>query len=602
MKENISYNLSGYGKVNVQLYEYTLEVCNLLEKFGHIERLRRINQLGPLRRVYPGAHHTKYEYLIAQLSIVTELCNIKGVQEKEFRLGTDAKEFGRIQSLGDLPTRGEVLQVLILMGSIGHLPGTFASERAFLHWLRNNRQDRVAFKKGLPSDVETLFQEALRNFDIFRINLLISLFLINRYRRAEKGNEIVDFCISVLKGYIFNNDGGSNLRLIWSLYESIRKLSYLSLDSLYTEVPFSLDLSSIFLSLGDYREQVLSGQSGFQEALDLLEEVVRDSIYMSPKSILQEASTSEKMTEYFGSIDTEGNISGMREVIEPNKSIDAKIDENIQKEESYSNEQRLISLNFDKEKKVEKEVFENRDMVSWERKKRRRAGKSYSRFGAAWDPTRKHLRVVSAIRDRGSKTEEEKAFRIANQIAKAEINISDKVELGEAKKNKNKYEIMKFICKSMWGWEKKIHFRGPIVSGENPIYSTYGIKTMSDKIYEYKSKLEDKSYDEYMIHEAKLTAKNLSQVSYRGLCISYGGSLVVSGRMEEIAEFDGITFFLGNESFGRRVIIVEANDVSGHNDKEAENKLVKKSEALGIDTNRTGISMYEEGAVMSIFK
>lgn len=601
MKNRVSYNLPGYGKISAHLYDYTKSVSGILEKFGHIDRLKNINQLGPIVRVYPGAHHTKYEYVIAQMSLITELCYLRGIQPEEFRLSTRVDDFGSFSWIDKNPSKGDILQTLVFLTSIGHLPGTFATERAFLHHLRNKTKARRAFRRGLPKECRDRFDDILESFDIYKLNQYISLFLISRYKRAKNGKEIVPFCIDILKYYIEDYEGSNNLKIIWSLFESTRKLTYLAIDSLYTEVPFSLDLSSIFLSLEDYRREVLAERSNFQEALERLEGVLRDSVYMSPKSLLQQATCSEHALNIFGLFDTEGKISEMRKLLEATPNNDRKFGDAILKEESYSERHKILSIYFDSGKAVEGDIIEGKNSVKWESKKRKNAGLSYSRFGAEWDPTRRHLRISSGIRYRGKKSDEERAFRVAREICKSEIEISNSLDLKKEDRYDNQENILDFLCRSVWGWGKKYQFRDDIIEGEYPLYIVYGSTEASKRLNNYIDELTSMEYDEDNVFEMHLLRDQLREISYRGLLICYAGSLVVANKTDEEAEFDGAIFFLGKESEGRRAILAEAKNIRGQSSPEAEKSLNQKINNLEMDNNRLEVTHCEGGALMSLF-
>jgi hypothetical protein len=76
--EQQRYNLPGFGYMKIRLFPSARVVFRFLERYGHVSNLREINQLGPIRDVLPGAHHTRYEYLMAQLALITALCELKG--------------------------------------------------------------------------------------------------------------------------------------------------------------------------------------------------------------------------------------------------------------------------------------------------------------------------------------------------------------------------------------------------------------------------------------------------------------------------------------------------------------------------------------------
>ena len=69
MIKELSYNLPGYGFASCYLIGQTIDVMNLLESVGIIEKMQNTCQLGTMKYVYPGAHHTRYEYAPANIPI-----------------------------------------------------------------------------------------------------------------------------------------------------------------------------------------------------------------------------------------------------------------------------------------------------------------------------------------------------------------------------------------------------------------------------------------------------------------------------------------------------------------------------------------------------
>ena len=63
MSKDIKYNLSGYGFASCLVFGATEKYIDLFEEHGLIEKAKRISQLGVMKYVYPGAHHTRYEYI-----------------------------------------------------------------------------------------------------------------------------------------------------------------------------------------------------------------------------------------------------------------------------------------------------------------------------------------------------------------------------------------------------------------------------------------------------------------------------------------------------------------------------------------------------------
>jgi len=80
MGDKRSYNLPGYGLVEYQLYPHAKKVFELLDRRGHIERLRSTDHLGTLRDIFPGAHHTRYARCARKVGLVGRLTDV-GTQD-----------------------------------------------------------------------------------------------------------------------------------------------------------------------------------------------------------------------------------------------------------------------------------------------------------------------------------------------------------------------------------------------------------------------------------------------------------------------------------------------------------------------------------------
>lgn len=291
--KQIKYNLPGVGNINALLFPYGQKIWNFLEHYGHISRLKKVNQLGALRLVFNGAHHSRYEYLITQLAIVSELCKLYGPQDQKFSLSSEIDDFGSIDSLGKPPTKGDILQIYAILSNIGHLPGTFSSERAFLSFLKSDNDLKRVFKYGLSSKDYDDFEEVVNNFSIYKFNTFIASFLLGRYQRKDEGKEVANLCRCIIRSYNnYSSQDDERIKQMWRLYKALRRFVYLALDSLYAPVPFSIDISSLILSIDQYLEDIFYHESPFQIALGQIEDVMRDSIYLSSSSLLQLSKTS----------------------------------------------------------------------------------------------------------------------------------------------------------------------------------------------------------------------------------------------------------------------------------------------------------------------
>jgi hypothetical protein len=603
MSQLQSYNLPGYGLVEYQLYPHAKEVWDLLSRKGHIQRFKKTDHLGSLREIFPGAHHTRYEYVIAQLALITELCSMTGHQEQGFQMSSKFDDFGVVDKLDDPPSRGELLQTLVLATNLGHLPSTFAGERAFLRYIAQDSNARYAFRNGVPDQDKEGLDNIIRNFSVYRIHYYISIFLLHRYRNAEGNKEVSRFAKEVLRGYLSRSEeDGQKFRVTWRLYQSIRRFVYLSLDTLYTHIPFSIDLSNVFLSFERYRDEVLASNSVFQNALKRLEGVMRDAVYLSPRALLQLSSTSNTTLQTLWEQDEQRKITLMQAVLGPRKQKD-EIEENIfedalNRSESYEDSDRLVSLAYDFDPSADRAPLQ--DTVEKEQELTEKVGKTLSSFGIEWDPSGSSLRIAASI-DRyrnGPRT----ALKIVRELYKLGDPLRDAADMSVAALYENRRSLNELAYQALWGWSYNYRFINPDMNGTYPLWMDMGTSKVEDEVSEYRKGLENvEETDSDQVNEYKTTENILKSVDYRGYTSVYAGSLEVTSEQSQVAEFDATILFLGDDSKDRLCMVVEAKNTHGAS-TEAKNDLEEKAEALGMADSRYDIVECEGGAYLQMYE
>lgn len=76
------------------------------------------------------------------------------------------------------------------------------------------------------------------------------------------------------------------LRKYWKIYNKIRKISYILMDSNYAPIPFNLDLSSILLNMDEYQEDIINKYSNFQKGIEQMNNFLETSLYLEANSML----------------------------------------------------------------------------------------------------------------------------------------------------------------------------------------------------------------------------------------------------------------------------------------------------------------------------
>jgi hypothetical protein len=287
---NLEYNVPYLGKINAKLFDESISCYLLLDKYDHIERMKEIDQLGVIRGVYEGAHHSRWEYVMVQLSIIHQLCTLKDEETgRNIVKGPGLKSNSKFL---DYEISGaSILQIWILLFNSGHLPGTFASERAVMENCIDNKNFRRIFRDGLPKGYfRGLFDDTIEKEDVYNIHKLLICFHLNRYRRFnqfDKGDsKFIDFLLEVMNYYFKPQENPERQKNLKKIFRTIRQLSYLFLDSQYASFPLNFDLSKIFLNFPDYIDELFKlKNSSILSTLNSFEDLLSMNMYHSSASI-----------------------------------------------------------------------------------------------------------------------------------------------------------------------------------------------------------------------------------------------------------------------------------------------------------------------------
>lgn len=278
----IEYHLSRFGAIQIHFYDVSSRVFDMLESNGFVEKMKANPQLGAIQRAYEGAHHTRWEYVVVQLYLLEEL-----------------KSHGRFSGLnspreyyGFNLTSYEIIQIWILVLNAFHLYGTFSNERAFLVYLKSNRDARSAFKKGLPinDNVMKFFEDVLNNDKTYLVHELMAFFMLGRMKRKWK--DISLLTLAVLDQYR-HPAPKSHVVPIRQFFKKIRQIAFLYLDSQYSTSPITLDINHL-LSNKDAFVEIVSENGVMTTAIDYFQRILCKTFYLSRRSLVSLRMQQEK--------------------------------------------------------------------------------------------------------------------------------------------------------------------------------------------------------------------------------------------------------------------------------------------------------------------
>lgn len=290
MIEELSYNLPGYGFAKCYIMGQAIDLMNLLSGAGLIEKMQGTCQLGTMKYVYPGAHHTRYEYVFTQLLLISNVVSVEKIRYGvDFSKTSELKEYEEIDKISG----GAVMQCLAILSNAGHMYDTFTSSRILMQLLLESKRNKTPFyqvyRRNLPESVQNKFDILLDSGNFYKLHLFNMLHIMQGLSRSGKVKNLCQLCSLLITQLIdpslIQNEATAR---VFSLYKKIRKIAYLSVDMIYTPASFGANLNRMIYSIPSYVDDLFDESSVMNKSIQQLEDVIHHQIYNAPTSIAQE--------------------------------------------------------------------------------------------------------------------------------------------------------------------------------------------------------------------------------------------------------------------------------------------------------------------------
>lgn len=553
-----NYHLPGIGTLEVNLLPYTEQLIKLLERYGHIKKLHETNQLGSLRQLYQGAHHTRYEYVFLQWAIADRLSEKSENLPNQIGLSCQHNKLPKGDKLSKHPSGREVLQCLSLLTNIGHFKETFAGSRALLCLLKRDSDFRISFRKGLDTSVRSLFDECLDSMNEYKIHLFVGLFLLERYRRARQYKGCIEFSRNLLSKFLLRDqEKFESLSLVFRLFDAIRRTAYLLLDSHMSATPFKVDSSAVFagaLAYHVYEED----NPALSSALNNMERILQNFVYMEGKALLASQNCTErqlkKSNKFFGGINSVYQLIGPQ-----SKTGVFNSSENLE-----------YNLALDQHKVVEVEFanlpdtvigeFLNRDYYELSHSIQRAVGKKNCLVGCQSSSNGESFKIAYGIHPNTNTLAcFELKKRILAETIRQEIRMS-KVDYTNNRHESNLNRLVTFLLGEALVQDYRVILDYRKVSGRRcPFIVSMGSTSASDQLEEYANYVEKFNLlNDDEVFEVRKTGDVIRKIAYKGLTLIYLGSTKILQKKDTVAEIDGTIVFPTRKD--RCVVIVEAKN------------------------------------------
>jgi hypothetical protein len=578
----IDYQIPKLGRVKAELYPIAEMAYRILDKSGHIERMKQTPQLGVIRNVCEGAHHTRWEYVVTQLSIVGHLKIVSQI--------SGLSNNSPIIKGGEEISGAEILQVWTMLLNVGHLFGTFSSERALLSQIKDDKNLRRIFKSGLPDDeeIKAYFDNIVIREDTFRIHELIAFFFLYRLRRSNKRE--VELLMNILKS--FRNDppiGKERINKLRNLFRRIRQVSFLFLDSHYGPVPVSFELGPILYNFEEYtKELFLSGESPLTRMLESFQNLLSENLYLAPQSIHALGDNSREIEKL---IKKENQIS---------RSI-PKLDKFLRDRNNFENEHKkkcpehLLRLLID-ERKNPFAVTSTIKPLELEEEWNKRLPSRSCKCTIVNNPNNTVLGITLAFNRDIEHTVKAKLFmKLTQRFIALQDQFYQTINQRWLPRFKPFFkrsfnvpckELFLFILKNIC--RNDIYFSINDKPSNSDIWlmergSTNSARTLNNLCRQYEERMQDSD----RVHEIRTLAKALEDINHRGTVLMTTGQIIVR-RLEDnsdITDIDGVAICTDSSEFS--LILVEAKNTRRSRVSLAKNKLEGTIEDLGLTENQS---------------
>ena len=576
MIREIKYNLPGYGFASCYLIGQAVDLLDLLDANGRVEKMQNTCQLGTMKYVYPGAHHTRYEYVFTQLMLISNIASSDKHRNIELSLSAYLAEYEEFDSK---LSGSALMQCLAILSNVGHMYDTFTTSRILQRLLVESKNEKTDFyntyRRNLPSNLRKKFDEFLENGNYYKLHLFHTIQIIQSMNRSEKNKPLCDLCVKIVSQLI---DPSMVLneatQRIFYLYKKIRKIAYLSVDMVYTPASFGANLSRMVYSISTYVDDLFDENSAMNKSISQLEEIIHQQIYDSAISILNSTRIEQGLFEtYRGVVAKIRNVFQLREFLLEIDDYSTYHSKSQPKEihNMIAGTTLLLSKNWSMNRgydlSLDSKVIAQLPLsrIAFGTQLTQNFKKVYSAYGlVSMSNIHKDVQTI-----------------ISNAIRLDLYDVADKIE------------FIKYAIKSLYSYEK-YYFN---VSSPNNmpldecVFIGKGCSSVAQKIRTRFTR--EIVTDPDALHEIHSCATVLEKLAYSGTVLCFVGSIKASmfNKTDKIDELDGFIYLPNKDlSEGFAYIIEAKNYPKGEEDAEKQLEKTCKYIDDGLATSITKLT------------
>jgi len=572
MSTTIHYHMPKMGKLKIELYGVAEKFYKVLESNGYIDKLKSNAQLGVIQNVCEGSHHTRWEYVVTQLYLIN--C-IQSKGPKNLGLANNSPNIGKAKVSGT-----EILQVWVLLFNIGHMIGTFASEKGFLMHCKENKETRKLFLRGINDlKVRDIARIKIKDEKLFFAHKMIAFFILGRLRGGCF--ETISKCEDIGKAHIIMPQNGiERLRKLNTVFSKLRALAILYLDSNYGYVPLTFDLNQIIFDFEKHSEEIfIRNDSEILRSILTFHELLTENFYMAPEVLYCHGKQAEWCCKKLEKHLSSPNTAKIYQIFKDDSIISLK---NWNHAEAYN-----FRLWVDSQRSISPIIRQYKEN-SLEEEWNSRLPSTRCRCTVEKSPGENILAINIAIY-KSTRTEAlPRLFSLViGRLFALQKDYMTKIRLKKTIVTRGHFtpackEMMLRVLHFLWGKHLLFCPSEPYYSREL-WFMENGSTKASQVVEEYKSRLEERGVSADRLHELEALSRSLRSIQHRGTVLVTTSQIVVRKCEDysDVTDLDGVVILADSKELS--LVLVEAKKLKKRPVATAIKRIKSTLTAMGFD-------------------
>ena len=283
--DRLSATLPVIGKIDLDFHNESAELLGLLGE-AELSRLNRIHHLGLSSLVFTGVNHSRLEYVLLLCATAIQIAKLHKHNDE---VGLSGKiKLNGIRS--PISSCSELLKIWAFVTNIGHTNWTFGTEKTIL----NAAKESKAIYSWLTtstrySDMNRWCRSQIDLDNGLQIKHLLALKRVNDFPpRSKMKVQVIHYLRNLLLDpellFPDNFEARQKLIRVRTLFQQLRLLVIVALDSYYSHHPLRLDLNSAINNIANFQKRGFS-PNPFDDFLNQTAGNLADELYLHPKAM-----------------------------------------------------------------------------------------------------------------------------------------------------------------------------------------------------------------------------------------------------------------------------------------------------------------------------